>query len=148
MISVTIGFDHTALYSCIFSWQSWPENPNLGRWVSQQRLLRKNGKLIEERIRLLDDLGLVWEPLKSTWAEMFAALVEYEKANGDCNVPSKWRVNRQLGRWVSKQRQARKKGALSEDCIMRLDALGFRWSLRKGGEIRHSCPIGIKVIIV
>ena len=41
------------------------QHARLGNWVRTQRYARKKGKLSEERIRLLDQLGFVWEaPLK------------------------------------------------------------------------------------
>ena len=39
--------------------------------------------------------------------EMFEALQQYKSNNGDCNVPQSY--NPQLGRWVNKQRQLKRK---------------------------------------
>ena len=33
---------------------------NLGFWISTQRELYKNGKLDEDKIRMLEDIGMVW----------------------------------------------------------------------------------------
>ncbi len=38
--------------------QNWATG--LGNWISTQRLTKKNGKLSEERIRLLNDIGFEW----------------------------------------------------------------------------------------
>ncbi len=46
------------------------ENAKLGNWVQQQRQLRKKGKLHPERIRLLDEIGFVWEPRRAKVAEV------------------------------------------------------------------------------
>ena len=38
---------------------------NLGRWLGTQRQLKKNEKLDPERLRRLEDLGIVWSFKKS-----------------------------------------------------------------------------------
>lgn len=39
---------------------SFPDNPQLGKWVSRQRQQRKLNKLTPERERLLDEIGFLW----------------------------------------------------------------------------------------
>jgi len=63
------------------------------------------------------------------WETMFQALKEYQETCGHCNVPSNWPDNPKLGRWVFTQRQYRKKGWLNEECIRRLNEIGFQWQL-------------------
>ncbi len=58
---------------------------------------------------------------------MFAALVEYEKGHGHCNVPHRWAENLKLGGWVNKQKIAKKNGKLSAERIRRLDGIEFVW---------------------
>ncbi|QNI87586.1 DEAD/DEAH box helicase [Synechococcus sp. ROS8604] len=38
------------------------KHPEIGMWVTTQRQTKSNGKLSEERIRLLDELGFIWDP--------------------------------------------------------------------------------------
>jgi hypothetical protein len=40
----------------------YSENPSLATWVDGQRQYKKKGKLSEERIRRLDELGFEWNP--------------------------------------------------------------------------------------
>ena len=61
------------------------------------------------------------------WEIMFAALKEYRKNHGDCNVPAIWPENKQLGNWVIRQRVSYKNETLSEDRIKRLKDEGFIW---------------------
>jgi len=40
--------------------QSYPENPSLGTWLSNQRQFRRRGTLSQDRIGQLEALGVVW----------------------------------------------------------------------------------------
>jgi hypothetical protein len=103
----------------------WPESPQLSVWVANLRARKEN--LSEEKICRLDELGFVWSVKEANWVEMFAFLVEYREAHGNCQVPARWQGNRKLATWVDVQRQARRKGTLREDRIKRLDEIGFVW---------------------
>ena len=46
--------------------QGWSEDPKLGRWVSTQRKLYKNGKLSPERIQRLKSVGFEWTRQKTS----------------------------------------------------------------------------------
>ena len=106
---------------------NWSANPRLAKWVHHQRRFRREGKLGENRIRRLDEIGLAWEPYDAYWEEMFTKLAEWRKSHSHCNVPQRWVKNPNLATWVAVQRQMKKKGVLSDDRIKRLDALGFTW---------------------
>jgi Helicase associated domain len=43
----------------------WPENPQLGMWVQNQRMFQKRGQLSPERKALLDALGFEWSRRRS-----------------------------------------------------------------------------------
>ena len=36
-------------------------HPLVGKWVTNQRTLKRTGQLSEERIRLLDEIGFIWD---------------------------------------------------------------------------------------
>ena len=110
----------------------------LGKWVQHQRLNLKEGKLLEERVQKLDELGIVWAPppgppggTNSIWNERFDELAKYKAEHGHCNVPAS---RGSLGRWVHNQRSYVKKGELSKECVKGLDGLDFNWgTLRSRG---------------
>mmetsp|Transcript_31728 Transcript_31728/g.60573 ORF Transcript_31728/g.60573 Transcript_31728/m.60573 type:complete len:1010 (+) Transcript_31728:607-3636(+) len=99
----------------------------LATWVHDQRNVSKRGKLSEERIRRLDEIGFSWStrqpPNQLSWEERFAHLEAYRQEHGDFNVKGVTG----LGGWVQTQRKYRRKGVLSEDRISALDKLEFDW---------------------
>ena len=108
--------------------QTYNENPKLGQWVDTQRILRKKRKLDPERVRLLTELGLAWEPLEEAWKEMFQQLKEYKEAHGgECNVPRQYKPNPPLGQWVRTQRALRNKCKLEPERERLLTELGLVW---------------------
>jgi len=72
-------------------------------------------------------LGFVWDPVPADWEALFQSLVVFKENQGHCGVPKKWSENPELGRWVSVQRHVYKKGKLSAERVVRLEALGFEW---------------------
>jgi len=105
----------------------WPEDLRLSQWIESIRNRRKQNKLAQERIEQLDSIGFVWDCHGTHWESMYAALAEYRKDHGDCNVPADWP---DLGWWVQWQRKSRKAHHLDRERIKRLDKLGFVWSWR------------------
>ena len=66
-----------------------------GIWVDNQRTASENKKMTEERKRLLNSIGFVWDRKApgtsvATWEEMYQRLVMYtKKHHGDTKVPQK-----------------------------------------------------------
>ena len=104
----------------------------LGTWVRNQRAAKRYKRpIMAERAKRLDEIGFVWvlvEPM--AWEKMFAALVEFKKVHGHCNVPQKSGENKRLGKWVNTQRTHYKRRTLRHDRKQQLDSIGFVWNLR------------------
>ncbi|MBC8554529.1 MAG: Helicase associated domain protein, partial [Candidatus Brocadiales bacterium] len=109
----------------------YPENKQLTGWTTNQRSNYQKGILSDDRIKRLEDIDFVWEPLESNWKEMFDALREYKKDHGDCNVPSTWMKNEELSRWVATQRNRYKSGKVSKKRIEQMEDLDFEWEPNK-----------------
>lgn len=105
----------------------WIKDRPLSTWVGNQR--RKKAQLTKEQIRRLDEIGFIWTPKDTFWAEMFEKLVAYKTTHGHCNVPQEWVEDKKLGNWVFNQRRAKRKGWLDEQRTTKLEKIGFLWEL-------------------
>lgn len=112
--------------------QRYAANVELGRWVKDQRTFKVKGKLSEERISLLEDIGFQWR-LKchdDFWQKMCEDLKVFKTTNGHCDVSMSNADNIQLARWADRIRRSKRTGKISQERIKQLDELGFSWSGR------------------
>jgi hypothetical protein len=101
----------------------------LGQWVGNRRQNKQT--LSEARRQQLDELGFVWDPLETDWAEGFRYLTIYKQREGHCRVPTDHKENGfNLGLWVHRQRT--NKDGLSKERRQGLDKIGFAWDGRQG----------------
>ena len=100
------------------------DHPSLGIWVSRQRQQKTKGRLPKERVRLLDEVGFIWDHLAYEWKEKYLELKEFIDHNQDANLPGK---GTSLGDWMVSQRKAKREGKLSNERIQLLDKIGFSW---------------------
>lgn len=96
----------------------------LGIWLRQQKFKRNDPRLLM--------LGLEDYDINCEWHDSYDRLQRYKEKHGHCRVPQSFEMRDgfKLGSWVMRQRQECKKGALSDERIGLLDAVGFefdRW---------------------
>ena len=104
------------------------ENKQLVRWINNQRIFHKHGKLSRERFFRLKAVGFKFSPYQSVWEERFLELVAFKKTHGHCNVPRHSPPeNLKLAGWVRRQRELKAKGKLNQARIKRLEDIGFIW---------------------
>ena len=60
------------------------------------------------------------------WNFRFMQLKDYKKRFGNCEVPQNWPENKQLGRWVIRQRTY--KWRLIPERVDALNSIGFSWN--------------------
>jgi hypothetical protein len=105
----------------------------LGTWVRNQRAAKRYKRpIMAERAKRLDEIGFVWvlvEPM--AWEKMFAALVEFKRIHGHCQVPQQSREYKRLGKWVNTQRTRNKRGKVLPARKQLLDSIGFIWDAIK-----------------
>jgi superfamily II DNA or RNA helicase len=104
------------------------ENPQLGRWANMQRALYKKGKLAQERISKLAEIGFAFDISNEVWEKQFSALCTFKAAYGHCKVPANYANNTSLGAWVRRQRIEYNRQQLSPARITRLNNIGFIWN--------------------
>ncbi|MGI8967035.1 MAG: helicase associated domain-containing protein, partial [Limisphaerales bacterium] len=109
----------------------WKKNTPLATWANAQRAAKRHGKLNDERVGRLNEIGFVWNPIATTKERMFTALMQFRHERGHCNVPQRWPDNPQLATWVATQRRFKKFGKLNEESIRRLEELDFVWHTRE-----------------
>jgi len=119
----------------------------LGRWVNNQRSSYTKGTLKDDREELLTAAGLKWSVLTNgAWNEMFEELRVYieEQTRGgekwDGNVPTNYQIksrpnsnfqgeDKNLGRWVNRQRSMFQAGRLRKDRQDQLEEIGLKWCM-------------------
>jgi hypothetical protein len=114
----------------------------LGIWVRNQRAMYNRLKddpvthqdgtnngvynfLTEERIQLLNDVEFCWDVQAENWMEQYERLVDYYEQFGSSDVPSRYRNDPALSRWVQEQRG--NKDSLDVERIALLDEIEFVW---------------------
>lgn len=85
---------------------TFTDNAPLAQWVKRQRYqfkLKLEGKrstLSDERVRLLNQIGFIWNSHDVVWEERWYELLAFKQIHGHCIVPSNYDKNPQLAIWV------------------------------------------------
>lgn len=64
----------------------------LGKWINNARKRRSDGKLTEERIRQLDQLGMAWKVFDVRWEQGYALSAVYAQKYGNLDVPRDYKT--------------------------------------------------------
>eukprot|EP00339_Tiarina_fusa_P002583 CAMPEP_0117085558 /NCGR_PEP_ID=MMETSP0472-20121206/60130_1 /TAXON_ID=693140 ORGANISM="Tiarina fusus, Strain LIS" /NCGR_SAMPLE_ID=MMETSP0472 /ASSEMBLY_ACC=CAM_ASM_000603 /LENGTH=296 /DNA_ID=CAMNT_0004814831 /DNA_START=55 /DNA_END=945 /DNA_ORIENTATION=- len=119
-----------------------PENSHLAQWVKRQRYqhkLKVEGKhstLTEERQRILECIGFVWDAHECTWMERWNELRKFYVEHGHSHVPTNYQKKRQLSIWVKCQRRQYKlyqtggQSNMTEERVSKMESLKFNWNPR------------------
>ena len=116
----------------------------LGSWIRSQRIRYENNKLSEDKIKLLEHMGMRLEINKIIhfgWDKMYEYAKKYYEHFGDLRVAARFRTNDgytsdkngqiKLGSWIDTNRNAYKKNKLSEERVELLQQIGMIWDVRK-----------------
>lgn len=111
-----------------------PEGYALGKWVRRQQYAYRNPEksnaiLSQERIELLDAIGMQWEK-PDPWQHRYELAQEYKKQYGNQEIPAKYKTadGIWLGRWIYNQKRLLQGGPekLSEEQKKKLkELLGY-----------------------
>lgn len=99
-----------------------PSGFKLGAWIQRQRLVHKQKKILPERERRLESIGMVWEA--DTWEMRFALAKEYYEKNGTVDISQNLVVNGVwIGKWIWSQKKYLKSGKLTSEQVKMLSTL-------------------------
>jgi hypothetical protein len=102
--------------------------PSLARWVVYMRAQYKAGKLTNEKIDKLKDIGFEWSAdntRNTEWIENYKELERFQRAHGHLNVLRL--QNPALHYWCYMQRC--KRAHLAMEFVIKLERLGFDWGI-------------------
>ena len=123
------------------TWEELPKKTvyndmRIGDWVVRQRMIKKGtsriGQLSNEQIRMLEELGIVWDTKEEKWQQTYELVKEYVELYGWPSLKNKTEYKGiKIGTWVSRQRGARKGCAgrlkITDNRIKLLDDIGMYW---------------------
>jgi hypothetical protein len=102
----------------------------LGAWYRTVRGQYKDGTLSDERIALLEKIGIQWTSVKlRNWMNYYELARDYYQQHGDLNVNADYTTpdGTGLGTWISGQRYSYQKGRLPAEQIKLLNQIGMSW---------------------
>lgn len=135
MVYEVLG-EYIGLYGISPAYNEEYNGYRLGMWCSNQRILRKKGMLSEEQIEKLDKLGFIWNAKNERWEKSYAEAVRYKKEHG--SHPSRTASDestKMIYQWISNQKQAYKKGTLSEQRVQKMLKLGIVLEVQSDDEL-------------
>lgn len=114
--------------------KSYKADKQLADWCDRLRNIycgTMAGNLTAERIQSLEQLGFVWSWNRTeiAWEKRYQELLLFKNKHGHANVP-KTAEYKDLGAWVSAQRNYYTKGILSEQRQKKLTDTGFNWTVK------------------
>ncbi len=109
----------------------------LASWLARQRKNKRNGLLTKRQIKLLESIGIVWNPTKENkgrWEEHLQKLIEFRKKNPDRwpSKDAKDKKERTIAFWCHNNRmwyqgKLREVGEYPSYRKRKLDKIGFLW---------------------
>ena len=103
----------------------------LGQWYRTQRNAVREGSISNERFKQLERIGFQRQSVRHrNWMRDYEEAKKYFESHGDLCVPSKYITpeGMHLGTWISTQRNAYRKGTLSEEQIHLLEQIHMEWN--------------------
>lgn len=113
-----------------------PTGLTLGSWIQTQRRVYSGavaGGLTEEKVRKLNEIGMIWDARDQSWNNALAELQTYFNEHGNLDIKARYETpdGFKLGRWVCNLRtKVRTKGldqALTPEQQQQLAELGMIW---------------------
>ncbi len=104
------------------------KNINLGNWIYWQRKNYKDNNLSQNKIELLNKIGMVWDVNDERWNDFFDIACRFKSDYNTLVIPINYKyMNHNLGKWISHQRQRYKKGIMPEIQVKKLESIDMVW---------------------
>lgn len=100
---------------------------NLGSWITEQRKSYRLGRLSTDKIKALEKLEIKWRYKDTVWMQKYNEIKLFYKKNNNLSIPNDEQY-KSCFYWLHDQKKLYKKGSLSEDRILLLEALGIVWN--------------------
>lgn len=119
---------------------------SLGKWCENQKARYRDGRLSEERIRKLREVGFIFEAnaarspnrqfpaYEKLWRTNVDNLKQFITEFGHANVPPCFGADPALGKWVENTRCRYNRGELSEERVDELKEVGFAFQVESSNE--------------
>jgi hypothetical protein len=143
--------------------QGYKEDKTFGMWVNTQRKSHKTREMRQDRKDLLNELGFVWTvdlPVwkagmvaarvyghDKRWHQQYEKLVELERKNGKCIVPTK-KYDACLSTWVRTQRTNHTNNKMRQDRKELLDEIGFVWRVAPLAARRSPTMDDVRCLVI
>jgi hypothetical protein len=123
-------------FSTIYGHQAVPQeferNPQLGRWVMNQRTFKRRNGLRTSRVKALERRNFTWNMRNKQWWDMFQALKDFQEEHDHLKLPTSDPAYASLRQWLSEQRHFYRsqkfRHCLTDDRIEALESIpGFEW---------------------
>lgn len=111
----------------------------LGAWLTWQRTDRKHGALAQDRVRLLDQIGMTWDQAEAAWMAAYRELSAFNDEHGHFEVPRDRQTadGTGLAQWAHHQRQTARTGTMTGARKALLDKIGFPWDATEARWMRR-----------
>jgi hypothetical protein len=106
----------------------------LQEWIHRMRAAKKKlnfSLLTPQRLKLLNEIGFIWDAKEWYWNKMYEELLAYMAENAGLSPTSskKIRANTELNEWAKTQRKNR--AIMPLDKRKKLESCGFEWDTKK-----------------
>ena len=102
----------------------------LNGWLSKQRIEYKEGSLSEERIMLLNKVGMDWGPAENKWDKQYNALLAYRESHGTTRLSSRDKSYKELFNWCDTQQRNYRNNKIPPNKLELLNKIGFEWRVK------------------
>jgi hypothetical protein len=113
------------------------DGQKLGDWIHTQRKLEKNGKLVPEKERRLNEIGFIWNGNEEHFDAMVTALTQFKQREGHCKVVHSHIEHMhsgdklKLGIWLRNECYKQRSELLDAQKEKRLESLGVTWNAKR-----------------